>query len=164
MMSHHRTVSSALIVLLLIAGAGAAVADSVRPSPRDEIKAALDAQYAAILGGISAAKFAEMLYAPDVVIVGEGDKGLQHGIKTATADVEAHWASLGPDGVKKCKVSLANGPGVSSATTYASFGVLHCEPNPPASKEASDIRVLYVWKKLPQGWRVALEQWGIGKL
>lgn len=163
-MSRHRIVSGALIAVSLIAGAGAAAASAGGPSPRDEIKAGLDAQYAAILAGISAAKFAEMLYAPDVVIVGEGDTGLQRGIKTATAEVEAHWASLGPNGVKKCKISLADDTAIYSANTYASFGVLHCEPNPPATKQAGDYRVLYVWKKLPQGWRVALEQWGIGKL
>jgi ketosteroid isomerase-like protein len=163
-MSHHRPISSALIAFFLLGSASAATANAAEPSPRDEIKAALDAQYAAILGGISAAKFAEMLYTPDVVIVGEGDTGLKHGIHTAISELEAHWASLGPDGVKKCRVSLAEGPAVHSAKTYASFAVLHCEPNPPAVKEAGDFRVLYVWKKLPQGWRVALEQWGIGKL
>jgi hypothetical protein len=31
-------------------------------------------------------------------------------------------------------------------------------------KEAMDFRTVYVWKKLPQGWRVALEMWGLGKL
>ncbi len=163
-MSYHRIISSALLAVCLIGGVGAATADAAAPSAREEIKAALDAQYAAIVGGISAAKFAELLYTPDVVIVGEGDTGLKHGIKTAISELEAHWASLGPDGVKKCKVSLAEGPAVQSAKTYASFAVLHCEPNPPAVKEAGDFRVLYVWKKLPQGWRVALEQWGIGKL
>ena len=162
MIRYNRMILSGVAVAMLMSGAGSAAAP--KPTPREEIKAALEAQYAAIVGGISAPKFSEMLYAPDVIIVGEGDTGLKRGIESAAEEVAAHWASLGPGGVKKCKLALAEDAGVSSATTYASFGVLHCEPNPPTVKEAGDYRALYVWKKLPQGWRVELEQWGLGKL
>lgn len=130
----------------------------------NEIKAAMNAVEAAVLGGESPAKVAELLYAPDVVMVGEGEANATRGMKAAVAALESHWASLGPDGQKHCKLRLTDEQAVASATTYAAFLVLHCEPNPPAMKEAMDFRTMYVWKKLPQGWRVALEMWGAGSL
>jgi ketosteroid isomerase-like protein len=130
----------------------------------NEIKAAMNTVEAAVMGGESPAKVAELLYAPDVVMVGEGEANATRGMKAAVEALESHWASLGPDGQKHCKLRLTDEQAVASATTYAAFLVLHCEPNPPAVKEAMDFRTLYVWKKLPQGWRVALEMWGAGKL
>jgi ketosteroid isomerase-like protein len=150
-----------------VAIAGAAVADCgpTTPNPTAEIRATIDAFQAAVTRGESAAVAAELLFAPDVVMVGEGEAGTRRGIKIAIAEMEAHWAAMGPGGIQKCsKLQLADDTAVYSADTYASFLALHCEPNPPAVEAAQDVRVLYVWKKLPQGWRVALEQWGIGKL
>lgn len=150
-----------------VAIAGAAVADCgpTTHNPTGEIQAAIDAFQAAVTRGESAAKAAELLFAPDVVMVGEGEAGSRRGIKIAIAEMEAHWAAMGPGGIQKCaRLKLAEDTAVYSAETYASFLELHCEPNPPAVSEAQDVRLIYVWKKLPQGWRVALEQWGIGKL
>lgn len=150
-----------------IAIGGAAVADcrSTTPNPTAEIRAAIDAFQAAVTRGESAAAAAELLFAPDVIMVGEGEAGSRRGIKIAIAEMEAHWAAMGPGGIQKCaKLKLAEDTAVYSAETYASFLELHCEPNPPAVNEAQDVRMVYVWKKLPQGWRVALEQWGVGKL
>lgn len=129
-----------------------------------EIKAAMATVETALMGGASPAKVAELLYAPDVVLIGEGEASVTRGLKAATTMLEEHWKGLGPDGQKYCKLSLSGEQAVSSSTTYAAFLVLHCKPNPPATKEAMDFRTVYVWKKLPQGWRVAIEMWGLGKI
>lgn len=148
----------------LIASAVATGASPANPDTLREIKAAMATVEAAVMGGESPARVAELLYAPDVIMVGEGEAGATRGMKAAVEALETHWASLGPDGQKHCKLTLTGEQAVASATTYAAFLILHCEPHPPAMKEAMDFRTVYVWKKLPQGWRVALEMWGIGKL
>ncbi len=134
-----------------------------KSTPRAEVSAILSAVAAATVRGESAATVAGMLYSSDVVLVGEGDPEAKRGMQGATADVAAWWASLGPNGQRGCTLALA-GPEISSATTFTSFVVIHCAANPPTLAEALDVRCLYSWKKLPQGWRVALEQWGVGKL
>ena len=161
-MIHNRTIRHWVATACLIGGSAVAYAEPA--SPRDEIQATVDAVNAAVMGGISPAGLAEMLFAPDVVGVGEGESDATRGMAANTKAVEEHWAGMGPDGQKKCTLALTEDAGVSSPDTYASFFTLHCEPNPPVVTETSDIRGIYVWKKLPQGWRVALEIWGVGKL
>lgn len=164
-MTRVRQVLVGLVSAVAIAGTAVADCDSTTPNPTAEIRATIDAFQAAVTRGESAATAARLLFAPNVITVGEGEAGSRRGIETAIAEMTAHWAAMGPGGIQKCdKLKLAADTAVYSADTYAAFLELHCEPNPPAVNEAQDVRVLYVWKKLPQGWRVALEQWGVGKL
>ena len=162
-MTRRLTAVFGVTTALLIA-VGTAGAEPSESSIRQEIEAAVDVIQAAVESGKSAATVAELLYTEDVVIVGEGGGPAVRGKQAALEEMEAHWASLGPGGVQRCKLALADDPGVASAETYASFFVLHCKPNPPVVEEHGDVRGIYVWKKLPQGWRVAIEQWGVGKL
>lgn len=163
-MTRNRTMTGGVATALIIVAATVAVADAPEQTPREQIKAHVDAVQTAVMRGDSPAQVAQLLYAPDIIMVGEGEAGPTRGMKAAIKALEDHWASLGPDGQKHCTLSLGSDPGVGSATTYAAFVLLHCEPNPPTIKEPSDFRTVYVWKKLPQGWRVAIEQWGAGKL
>ena len=156
-----RVIFGAAAMLLTATVAGAGTAES---QTRHQVEAAVNEIQAAVAGGQSAAKVAELLYTNDIIIVGEGGLPAARGKQAALAAMEAHWASLGPDGVKRCKLALAKDPGVASAETYASFFVLHCDPMSPSAEQIPDVRGIYVWQKTPQGWRVALEQWGIGKL
>jgi uncharacterized protein YbdZ (MbtH family) len=151
--------AAAALLAAAAAGAGPEASET-----RHQIEAAVGKIQAAVQGGQSAAQVAELLYTNDIIIVGEGGAPAARGRQAALAAMEAHWASLGPDGVKRCKLALADDPGVASAETYASFFVLHCDPIPPSAEQIPDVRGIYVWKKTPHGWRVALEQWGIGKL
>ena len=130
---------------------------------RNEVQAAMDAFQAAVRSGQSAAQAAELLYTHDVIIVGEGGAPPSRGRPAAVAAMQAHWSSLGRDGVKRCNLSLSGDAAVASAETYASFFALHCDPVAPSSEHIEDIRGIYVWRKTPQGWRVVLEQWGVGK-
>lgn len=163
-MSRSRILTGGLLTALVIVPATVAFADVAGQTTREEIRAHVDSVQAAVMRGASAAQVAQLLYAPDVLVVGEKEAVPTRGMQAATKAVEADWAGLGPDGQKRCILSLGSDPGVGSDTVYAAFVTLHCEPNPPTSQEVSDFRTLFVWKKLPQGWRVALEQWGTGKL
>jgi ketosteroid isomerase-like protein len=152
------------LAIALFGGAAVADVDSgTNSSPKEAVRRVMREADAAMASGAPAAKISAILYSSDVVIVGEGDKGAQRGMKAATADVEGFIASLGPNGGKSCKSESVD-PIVSSKNTYASFMLIHCDANPPTLPDAMDVRCLYVWKKLPQGWRVVLEQWGVGKL
>ena len=162
-MMHNRNMLIGVATAFLIAMT-ALGADPDKLDTRDQIKAKIAEVNAAVIGGKSPPEVTELLYAPDMIAIGEGEPEATRGIKAMTAGIEASWAASGPDGQKKCVLSLTDDAGVASADTYASFVTLHCEPNPPAVKEAMDIRAIYVWKRLPQGWRVVLEQWGVGKL
>ena len=163
-MKRNEKFLSTVISVCLVAGAVIAAADPTESDPREEVVAALEATNAAVRGGISPTGLAEMLFAPDVISLGEGEIVATRGIKANAAAVAEHWAGSGPDGQKKCTQALTDDPGVFSGDTYASFFTHHCDANPPAVTEAVDIRGIYVWKKLPQGWRVALVHWGVGKL
>lgn len=141
----------------------AVVTAKERSGTSTHVQAALDAFQAAVRSGKSAAQAAELLYTDDVIIVGEGGEPPSRGRPAAVAEMDAHWSSLGSDGVKRCNLVLSPDSAVSSADTYASFFDLHCDPVSPSSEPIPDIRGIYVWKKTAQGWRVTLEQWGVGK-
>lgn len=151
---------SICVAALIFAAAAVSGNAQAKQGVRDEVKATLDAMQAAVQRDESTVKVAEMLYAPDVIMVGEGKGGMTQGMQAAVLLLQVGWGErLGPGGQKKCRLSLGDDPGVSSPNTYASTVVLHCDPNPPALKEPIDMRGVLVWKKLPQGWRVAIEQW-----
>ena len=110
----------------------------------------------ALQSGASAEKLVEMLYAENIVITEEPPVVNLRGTKQAIEGVQAFLDYLGPGGGKGCKYRLVE-PYVASATTFSSYLALNCSANPPTMKENLDLRLLYVWKKLPQGWRVVLE-------
>lgn len=127
-----------------------------------QVQAALDRVQAALARGDDASTVTHMLYANNVVIVGEGDAQASHGIDAAVEDVKEWADSLGPGGEKTCKFKLAD-PAVVSSRTFSSFVLLHCDANPPKLPQAQVLRMMYIWQKLPQGWRVQLEMWAPGK-
>jgi len=103
-----------------------------------------------------------LLYADDVVLLGQDDAHAAHGMQAAIGEVKDWYDSLGPNGQKTCKFKIVE-PAVASTTTFSSFMLLHCDANPPKLPQAQELRMMYVWKKLPQGWRVQLEMWAPGK-
>lgn len=155
-MSGSRNVARAGVLAIAILGTTAMA------STRDEILAALDTLNAAYSRGASTAELTELLYVPEVVIVGEGEKTPKQGLQGGAAEVDAFVRSLGHEGIKSCKAKLV-GPEVSSAETFASFVSFHCDAQPPGQPQPIEARLLWVWKKAPHGWRIALEQWGMGK-
>jgi ketosteroid isomerase-like protein len=107
--------------------------------------------------GASAEAFVNAVYDDNVVMMG-GTPGAKKGKAAVLVEVKKWFDYMGPGGIKGCKYTMEQ-PAVVSATTYASFFNLHCEANPPYVKEAGDYSEMYIWKKTPQGWRIALEMW-----
>jgi ketosteroid isomerase-like protein len=122
---------------------------------RAAIEKVLHSVEAALARGDTAAQLTNMLYADNVVIT-EDDPGSMRGTAAAIKGVQDWLDSLGPGGGKGCKYGVIE-PTVESSTTFTSYLSLHCNANPPVLKEDMDLRMIYAWKKLPQGWRVVLE-------
>jgi ketosteroid isomerase-like protein len=151
--------TAAVAVSLNLVAGPASAADSTR----GQIEAAISKLEKALARGESAEVISKMLYADDDLLTGEGEAGGTRGMTATIKDVQAWMDSLGAGGTKGCKYTLVD-PVVSSATTFSSFILLKCKANPPVLKEDQNLRMMYVWKKLPQGWRVVLEMYESGKL
>jgi ketosteroid isomerase-like protein len=104
-----------------------------------------------------------MLYANDDRLTGEGEAASTRGMADTIKDVQGWMDSLGPGGTKGCKYTIVD-PVVSSATTFSSFLLLRCKANPPVLATDQELRMMYVWKKEAQGWRVVLEMYESGKM
>lgn len=151
------------IALALAAGMPACAEPAPAASPRSEVLSVLREVEAGIARGDSPEKSVNLMYAPDVIIVGEEDVSARRGLKPTVEAVAAFQASLGPNGAKGCRYELPAAE-VSSATTFTSFVLLRCKANPPALPEDLDLRMIYSWAKRPDGWKIVLEMWGVGKL
>jgi ketosteroid isomerase-like protein len=110
--------------------------------------------------GVDPATFVHELFTDDVVIVGD-HPGAQRGAQAEIEAIRAWFDDLGPSR-KSCKWQIQE-PVVASATTVSSFIVLSCKANPPKLPYDQVYTTLYIWKKYPQGWRVALEMWNPGQ-
>jgi hypothetical protein len=130
---------------------------------RVEIARALQALEMALARGESATALSKMLYAEDDLLIGEGEDGSSRGMAATIKDYQEWIDSLGPGGTKGCKYTIVD-PVVASATTFSSFLQLHCKANPPVLPKDQDWRLMYVWKKQPEGWRVVLEMYVSGKM
>jgi hypothetical protein len=134
------------------------------PDPtRIEIAQALKTLEQALARGEDATKVSKRLYADQDLLVGEGESGATRGMKDTIVDVQGWYESLGPGGTKGCHYTIED-PVVSSPTTFTSFILLRCKANPPTLMSDQELRMVYAWKKLPEGWRVVLEMWAPGKL
>jgi ketosteroid isomerase-like protein len=156
-------VSAAFGLCVGIMGIGDAMAaESVAAKSRAEIERVLAAVEQGFARAEDATTLSKRLYADDVVMVGEGATLASRGMKAAIQDVQEWYDSLGPNGMKTCKYTIAD-PVVASSTTFSSFMLLHCAANPPKLPDGQDLRMMYIWKKGPKGWRVALEMYAPGK-
>ena len=131
--------------------------------PRAQIAVTLKSMEKALARGEDATTISKMLYASNVLITGEGEVGGTRGIDAATKDVQGWMDSLGPNGAKGCGYTIVD-PVVSSTTTFSSFILLKCTANPPVLPADQELRMMYIWQKQAQGWRVVLEMWAPGKL
>jgi ketosteroid isomerase-like protein len=156
---------SALLVGSLIATTCTVVSaanHSSSSTTESQIQAAVHAVEEGFVREDDPVTLSHRLYADDVVLLGEDDAHAAHGMAAAIEEVKGWEKSLGPDGLRTCKYTLVK-PGVASRTTFSSFMLIHCAPNPPVLPQGQDLRMMYVWRKLPQGWRVELEMWAVGK-
>jgi ketosteroid isomerase-like protein len=162
--------------MLLPAGASAEDGSSARA--KAEVTQAVRAAEKLLAQGVSPETFANALYADDVVMSG-GAPGAKHGKQAVIKEVKDWFDYMGPEGIKTCRYTVED-PVLASSTTVSSFLNLSCKGNlPSVAQDQSkaelykanganvaqdlDYTEVYVWKKYPQGWRVALEMWVPGK-
>ena len=126
-----------------------------------QIMTKLHAIEAALVRGDTAEQVARSMYADNVLMTGEGEKGSSQGMDAAIRDVQGWMDSLGPNGTKGCKYAIPD-PVVASEKTFTSFVLLVCKANPPVLPEDQALRMIYSWTKAPDGWRVVLEMWAPG--
>jgi ketosteroid isomerase-like protein len=153
------------VAICLAAGVSQAVlaAPPATDGTKAEIAATLHTLEKALARGDSATQISKLLYAEDDLLTGEGETGGTRGMAATIKDVQGWMDSLGPGGTKGCKYTIVD-PVVSSTTTFSSFLLLHCKANPPVLAKDQDLRMMYVWRKQPEGWRVVLEVYEEGKL
>jgi hypothetical protein len=101
-------------------------------------------------------KIVDMLYAENVMITEEPPVVNLRGTKQAIEGVQGFLDYVGPNNGKSCEYTLQE-PLFASETTFSSFLALSRSANPSTMMENLDLRLLYVWKELPQCWHVVLE-------
>jgi ketosteroid isomerase-like protein len=156
-----RSLATAAVLAALCAGPLAPASAAATPAAattRIQVEQALRAVEQALARGDSATELAKLMYADNVVITGEGQEGSTRGMAGAIRDFQAWIDSVGP-ATAGCRFTIVD-PVTASATTFSSFVQLHCAAKP----KDQDYRVLYAWKKQPEGWRVVLEMYLSGKL
>jgi ketosteroid isomerase-like protein len=158
-----RLKASAALLSCALAPLAAAAKVSTAAPEKAAIVRALGNLAAAFAAGESPEKIADMIYAPDIVILGEGTAPPLRGMPAALAEVRSFMDALGKTGERKCSYEVFD-PVVASASTFSSLVTLHCNANPPSLPQDLDVRMICVWKKLPQGWRIVLEMWAPHKL
>ncbi len=150
-------------LLVGFASQSSAATTPTADATREQIEQALQAIEKALARGDSAAALSKMLYAENDLIAGAGEDGSTRGMAATIKDFQEWIDSLGPGGTKGCKYTIVE-PVVASATTFSSFLQLHCKANPPVLPKDQDWRLMYIWKKQPEGWRVVLEMYVPGKI
>jgi hypothetical protein len=139
----------------------AAVPGSQEAATRTQIESALHAVEKLLARDASAEEIVGLLYADDALLTGEGAAGSFRGRAAVIEDVAEWKKGLGPGGSKTCKYAIVD-PVVASKTVFSSFLLLTCKANPPVMPKDQTLRMLYTWTRLPQGWRVILEQYESG--
>jgi hypothetical protein len=112
----------------------------------------------ALRRGADAAEFGALLYAPELVVVGEGWPRSIRGFAAFKPDLAALLESWGPNPDLTFNIVDPVIGGRDSATTIADVFV--------APKKATDpgehYRVMYAWIRTGRGWRVAVEMYTVG--
>lgn len=160
------SVVAAVWLAALFAGsisASSSATTATADGTRVDIERALQTLEMALARGEGATALSKVLYAQDDLIIGEGEGGGARGMAATIKEYQEWIDSLGPGGTKGCKYTIVD-PVVASATTFSSFLRLHCKANPPVLPKDQDWRLMYVWRKQPDGWRVVLEMYVSGKM
>jgi len=112
----------------------------------------------ALRQGATAAEFANMLYAPDLIVVGEGWPRAIRGVQAFLPNLTALLQGWGPNADLTFFIVDPVMAGESTATTLAD---VHVAPK-GAMPAAENYRVVYAWIRTANGWRVAAEMYTSG--
>jgi hypothetical protein len=112
----------------------------------------------ALRTGASATQFSELLYSPDLIVVGEGWPRAIRGIEAFLPDLTSLLDGWGPNADLTFTIVDPVFDGADVATTLVD---VYVAPKKTTAL-AEYYRVVYAWKRLPQGWRVAAEMYTVG--
>jgi hypothetical protein len=123
-----------------------------------EIALVFDMVARALRRGADATELGELLYVPEVVVVGEGWPRAIRNFAAFKPDLAALLEAWGPNPDLRFRIVDPVIDGVESATTFVDVFV--------APKSFADpgehYRVMYAWVRTERGWRVALEMYQVG--
>ena len=112
----------------------------------------------ALRGGVSAAEFSQLLYSPDLVVVGEGWPRAIRSAEAFLPELVTLLDAWGPNADVRFTIVDPFFDGADVATTLVDVYVAPREPTGTAER----YRAIYAWKRLAQGWRVAVEMYAVG--
>lgn len=131
----------------------AAHADSPAHPAVDSAQAGILAMFASARAAIhrhaSTEEVAHIFYNDDLVVAIQGDRAY-HGLRSFMRPLAGYL-----QGVERCHFKLME-PVQHSGDIAAAFVQEHCDPAKPGDA-AEDLRILYVLKHGPKGWRVSQE-------
>ena len=151
--------STGVLSIALSAGLAGSLraADAPKSEVRTEIQAMLTSVDRLVKSRAPVEEIAEAFYAPDLLITGEGEKGLYRSRTEFMKPLESFVANGG-----NCKLEIVD-PVRHSGNLAAAFVSEHCK-GADANSPNSDARILYVFLKGVHGWRVTMEMYGGGGL
>jgi hypothetical protein len=112
----------------------------------------------ALRDGVSAAEFSRLLYSPDLVVVGEGWPRAIRSAEAFLPELATLLDAWGPNADVRFTIADPFFGGADVATTLVDVYVAPRAPTGAAER----YRAIYAWKRLAQGWRVAVEMYAVG--
>ena len=145
------------ITLSACLAGGVHAADSPKGDVRSEIEAMLTSVDRLVKSRAPVDEIAEAFYDPELLITGEGEKGLYRSRAEFMKPLESFVANGA-----NCMLKIV-APVRHSGNLAAAFVAEHCK-GADAKSPDTDARILYVFKKGVNGWRVTMEMYGGGGL
>jgi hypothetical protein len=125
---------------------------------KSELKWVLRQAADALRAGASASEFSHLLYASDVLVVGEGWPRAIRGVEAFLPDLKALLHDWGPNPDLTFAIVDPVIEGGEVATTCIDVRVAPRKPD----AAAEHYRVMYAWRRTAIGWRVAAEMYTAG--
>lgn len=156
--NRKRIAGCGVAALLGLLGTAAATAAQTGPAP---LNAGVEARYRLLeklfASGASADAVYKELYWPEIVATGQGEPKVYRGPAEMKPLLGQYLQEMG----RACKYSVFD-PAVQDGDLAVVWTQLTC--NYGQAKPAMNLRVLYVWQRRGQDWRVIREAWSDGTM
>jgi ketosteroid isomerase-like protein len=148
-----------LAALSALSCASAQAAEKAHIQPLDKaIQARYDAITKMLESGTPSADIGRALYWPDVIVTGQGAEKVYRGLDALQPTLAAVLKDLGPH----CKFSVRD-PAAQSGSVAAVYSQLGCK-SATAGQPDINLRLLYVWEKRGNEWKVVREMYSEGTI
>ena len=145
----------------LAAACCAASALAAGGAPPGALNAGVEARYRLLeklfAAGASAEAVYKELYWPEIVATGQGESKVYRGPAEMTPLLGEYLKAMG----RNCRYSVAD-PAVQDGNLSVVWTQLSCTYG--QGKPDLNLRVLYVWQRRGEQWRVIREAWSDGKI